>query len=398
MNAHARRCRRDMLATIAAVLAMASPTIAQVQGKPPAGGPKAVPTAVAEGSKPGAATVRIQVGDRLSGSTVVRVEGKTWLITGTSPYLALMEKAVEPELLAGPEGHRKLAAGKFRFTPSVPEAMCIEWDLPAEDLARSGITPFQEDRWQAPEKGMRLTALRAQGGPGDAPRRRDAPDTIFTVIDEPDVDCANIRDPGPIETEGVPFVPKDAQGTIVGIGVRSANPSDTTRPVGRILRWDAVVRLVKDGKPVDKRALLDVELAEWADRPVLQSTFALLQEQGFGSIKRWWIDRLDRGEWRGTYRSPGGGPCLLAVVPYDQRDQLDLVLNKPKNAGHGEDRELHRSAIIRIASAGDADGADMIVQSMNEDQVVRPSSSRVLFLEVESVPGKQLVLPGAKKP
>lgn len=387
MNAHARRCRRDMLATVAAALVMACPAIAQAQAKPPAKGPRGVPAAVAEG-RAGEGTVRIRVGDLLSGSTVVRVDGKVWLVTGTSTYLASMEKAVEPELLAGPEGHRKLALGRFRFTSSVPDAMCIEWDLPDTDLERSGITPFGEDRWQAPAKDMRMTASRGRGAPD-----------MFTVTDARGDDGADFLPPGRVEAEGVPFVAKDAPGTIIGIGVRSVNASDPNNPVGRILGREAVIRLIKEGKPVDREALLTAALGKWGDQQMLQGTRALLQQRGYGRVKRWWIATLDGGEWRGKYKSPEGGPRVLAVVPENPADQLDLVLNKPENAGHGEDRELYRNAIVRIGSAGDADGADIIVQSMTDNpKVVRVSSSRLLFLEMESVPGTQPLLPGAKEP
>jgi hypothetical protein len=334
----------------------------------------------------------------------VQESGKIWLVTSTSAYLALMEKSSEPELLAGPKGSIKLKEESFRFNPDVPGAMCIECPNGlAADLKQAGIAPFEPEQWKPAVKDMRLTALRAQGGPGEPPAHREAAPELFTVMDV--IGAGGFADAtfgeqmGMVETEGAPFVVKDSPATIVGVGVRSRNANNPNRPVGRILGRTSVMNLIAGGKRVDREALLFDALGNWGDRQALEGAFRLLDDRDYRSIKRWWIANLVNGEWRGKYTAPEGGARLLAVVPENPADQLDLVLNKPANAGHGEDRELFRDAFLKIDSAGDAAGADIIVQSVTDNpKAIRASSSRVLFLEVERVPGKKPLLPPAREP
>jgi hypothetical protein len=336
------------------------------------------------------------------------VRGKIWLVTSTSAYLALMEKSSEPELLAGPKEPIKLKEEWFRFNPAVPGAICIDCpDAIVKYLTQPGIAPIKENQWKPAGKDTRLIALRANGGPdGPAAHVKAVPEAVevMDVIGAGEFEDATFAPMGMIETEGAPFVPFDERNspnTIVGVGVRSRNANDPNRPVGRILGRTSVMNLIEGGKrvDVDREALLNDALGSWGDRQALEGAYGLLESRGYGSIKRWWIANLVNGEWRGKYTAPEGGARLLAVVPENPADQLDLVLNKPANAGHGEDRELFRDAFLKIDSAGDAAGADIIVQSVTDNpKAIRASSSRVLFLELESVPGKKLLLPPAREP
>jgi hypothetical protein len=382
MTTRARRRRWNALATIVGAAVLACHAAAQAPAAPAAKAPKAAPTK-AEARK-GAGAVCLRVGRRLFQATVVSHGGQTWLVAGISAYSIVMEESDDPLALFGAGVEAKIPRDSFRFAPGIPGAVCAPCgnDLKRK-LESAGIAPFADGDWsETLNQGATLVPLRRdaegkeQKGDPVGGNKKDAADQGTMPIDPR---CTT-------DEEGAPFVPRDEPGKIVGIGVRSKSANDTPKPVGELLCRQAVFTLLERAEPIDPEVLLASVLAGWADADGLGRIETLLEKHCRGQLLRWWIVNLDgSGLWRGKYRTspPEGGSRLLVAIPESKKDQLDLRLDKPENKGVGEDREPYREAIVRIGVPSDADGADLIVWSASDDPAkMRPSSSRVLFLEV----------------